>query len=276
MTTVEQIAKSNKWNMPTTCPCCGTPLEINENHTRLYCPNEIGCKSYVKARLSKWVSLLEMKGFGTATIEDLVETVGVKNISDLYNKSNLKALLKIPGYGEKTIQTLEKELATKNKMTLAKFIAGYDIESIGETQAEKIINEKGYQTIDQMTAAGKAEFVVPGIGITTANKLMHGFIQLKSDMDKTLGFVQVEGAKQPQKGGKLEGLSFCFTGKACKPRKELEKIVSDNGGTNSGVKKGLSYLVTDDTDSNSGKSLAAKKLGIPTISSTEFLKMAGC
>ena len=41
----------------------------------------------------------------------------------------------------------------------------------------------------------------------------------------------------------------------------------------SGVSKTLSYLVTDDLDSTSAKTTKAKNLGIPMISSFDFLKM---
>lgn len=57
------------------------------------------------------------------------------------------------------------------------------------------------------------------------------------------------------------------------PRAKLEAMVVENGGTNSAVKKGLTYLVTDDTESGSAKNVKAKELGIPVITSTEFLKL---
>ncbi|MBQ1998203.1 MAG: hypothetical protein II220_01805, partial [Spirochaetales bacterium] len=57
-------------------------------------------------------------------------------------------------------------------------------------------------------------------------------------------------------------------------RKACEKLVKDNGGiVASGVSKTLSYLVTDDLDSTSAKTTKAKNLGIPMISSFDFLKM---
>ena len=74
--------------------------------------------------------------------------------------------------------------------------------------------------------------------------------------------------------GKLNGMSFCFTGAGCKPRKELQMLVEENGGiVKSGVAKGLSYLVSDDKDSTSSKMVKAKSLGITLISSSEFLEM---
>lgn len=51
-------------------------------------------------------------------------------------------------------------------------------------------------------------------------------------------------------GGKLDGLSFCFTGKLeTMKRAEAEQMVRDHGGEpKSGVVKDLSYLVTNSTE----------------------------
>ena len=72
--------------------------------------------------------------------------------------------------------------------------------------------------------------------------------------------------------GKLTGKSFVFTGKVSNPRKELEKMVEDNGGkASSGVSKNTSYLVAGD---EAGSKLAkAQKLGVKVITEDEFLKM---
>ena len=103
---------------------------------------------------------------------------------------------------------------------------------------------------------------------------MRGFIQLKEDMDNVLRFISIKAAEKKVEGGKLAGMTFCFTGKACLPRTQLAKIVTDNGGEAwGGVKKGLSYLVTDDENSSSSKFVAATKLGIKKITSKEFLEM---
>ena len=77
---------------------------------------------------------------------------------------------------------------------------------------------------------------------------------------------------EEKKEGKLSGLSFCFTGKAeaIGTRTDCENLVIKYGGIISTVKKGLSYLVTDDINSGSSKNKKAKELGIPTITSYEF------
>ena len=270
--TVVELAKAHRWNMPTVCPLCKSPIEISENHRQMWCSNQ-NCKSYLKGRLCRWGATVGAKGFGFAVIEDLVNYCNVTEIADLYNQNTYSKLLALNGYGERTTDKLYSEITKTKELTLPKFISGFAIEGLGETQLEKIITEHNYQNIEQLYSAGSNGLVSKGIGPVTAEKLMKGLIQLKADMDSTLKFIKIKTEKKSE-GGKLQGMSFCFTGKACLPRPQLAKMVTDNGGEAwGGVKKGLTYLVTDDTESGSAKNTAAKKLGIPVINSTEFLKI---
>ncbi|MHA1107052.1 MAG: BRCT domain-containing protein [Promethearchaeota archaeon] len=73
---------------------------------------------------------------------------------------------------------------------------------------------------------------------------------------------------------KLEGLTFCFTGKLeTMTRKEADQLVAENGGTSkSGVVANLSYLVTNSTTQTT-KYIKAQDQGTKIISEVEFLAM---
>jgi len=75
-------------------------------------------------------------------------------------------------------------------------------------------------------------------------------------------------------GGKLEGLTFCFTGKLeTMKRAEAEQMVRDNGGeTKSGVVKNLSYLVTNSNEPTA-KYTKAQDQGSKIITEDEFLTL---
>ena len=74
--------------------------------------------------------------------------------------------------------------------------------------------------------------------------------------------------------GKLEGLSFCFTGKLeTMKRAEAEQLVIENGGeAKKSVIKNLSYLVTNSTE-QTVKFEKAQEQGTKIISEQEFLDM---
>jgi len=73
---------------------------------------------------------------------------------------------------------------------------------------------------------------------------------------------------------KLEGMSFCFTGKLdTMKRAEAEKLVRDHGGeAKSSVVKNLSYLVTNSNEQTT-KYKKAQSQGTKIITEEDFLKM---
>lgn len=73
---------------------------------------------------------------------------------------------------------------------------------------------------------------------------------------------------------KLDGLTFCFTGKLeTITRNEANGLVTEHGGTQkSGVVKDLSYLVTNSTEQTS-KYTKAQAQGTKIITEEEFLAM---
>lgn len=75
-------------------------------------------------------------------------------------------------------------------------------------------------------------------------------------------------------GNKLEGMTFCFTGKLeTMKRAEAEQLVKDNGGqARAGVSKNLTYLVTNSTESTA-KYTKAQEQNTKIITEDEFLKM---
>jgi DNA ligase (NAD+) len=74
--------------------------------------------------------------------------------------------------------------------------------------------------------------------------------------------------------GPLAGITFCFTGALSKPRKELEQLVEDHGGTLlNGVTKDLKYLVMADPASGSSKAQKAAKYGTICIDEAGFLAL---
>lgn len=261
-----------KFNAPTTCRHCGEKLVLNPKLTKLYCPN-MNCSSRTVSRISRWTN--KALTWAPKTITKLLEAGLITTISSLYEIDYSK-VAQLDGMGERSAEKLQTNLKkATSKMTLAKFVAGYNIEDIGETIISSIIEQKNIHSLEDLTKLSVSQITCKGVGETTAKKLFDGLEALKDDMFKTLQFVEIIEPDKPVTEGTLKGLSFCFTGKACMPRPKLEEIVKANGGTIGSVKPGLSYLVTDDTESGSAKNKKAKELGTPAITSADFLRLAG-
>ena len=278
MNNIQILATTHKWNLPTVCPVCGGELTLSDNHCQLKCVNEF-CKSKSSGRICKWTGVIGAKEFGLNTIETLFDNGIIDTISSLYTM-DLDAIAALPGMGMRSAMKMKKELDSHKEMTLAKFIAGYNIEGVGEKVIDNIIKAKNFKSFNDFFAYAKTpeRFVCDGVGSIISKKLDQGLQALREDMEKTLTFVTI---KEPEKkvintNGALGGKSFCFTGAASRPRKELWSLVENNGGiVHEGIKKDTDFLVLADPNSTSSKAVKARKQGITLISEDDFVKMCG-
>ena len=277
MNIIQLLAKSHKWNLPTVCPVCGGELTISDNHCQLKCTNDF-CKSKTSGRINKWTNTLDIKEFGLNTIETLIDNGVFDSISSLYTM-NLNKIAAIEGMGMRSAEKMKKELDAHKTMTLAKFVAGYNIEGVGEKVIENIIKFYSFKTLDDFFGSTSSQrFVCDGVGSVISKKLHEGLKALKSDMKKTEKFVTIKNAapKKTVSGGSLGGKSFCFTGAASRPRKELWELVEKNGGiVHESMKKDTDFLVLADPNSTSSKAQKARKQGTNLLSEDDFVKMCG-
>ena len=277
MNIIQTLAKTHKWNLPTVCPVCGGELTLSDNHCQLKCSNDF-CKSKTSGRINKWTNTLDIKEFGLNTIETLIDNGVIDSISSLY-KMNLNKIASIEGMGMRSAEKMKKELEAHKEMTLTKFVAGYNIEGVGEKVIENIIKFYNFKTLSDFYGSTSSQrFVCDGVGSVISKKLAEGLKALKSDMEKTLKFVTIKNATQKKvvAGGSLNGKSFCFTGAASRPRKELWELVEKNGGiVHESMKKDTYFLVLADPNSTSSKAQKARKQGTNLLSEDDFVKMCG-
>lgn len=261
---------------PQKCECCGTSLK--DEGSRLFCPNK-QCGKRVLHQLTKWVQTVDIRDLGEFLIKSLYESGTVKSISDLYaltteqltpfflNEQSIAAEKKSLG-AEKVYSSIQNH----RRMSLSVFVAGFDIEGIGETTVEKLVSA-GFDSIEKLLNMTEEEAArVSGFAEKMASIAVEGLVENSEEM-KSLsnGIIEIESTAV----GILSGKSFCFTGElVTMKRSDAEKIVKENGGTcKSSVTKDLSYLVTNDVSSGSSKNAKAAKLGIPVIDEKAFLAM---
>lgn len=264
-------------SFPVHCDQCQTPL-VDEG-TRLYCPNK-GCPKRILHQLEKWISVLDIRDFGITLLNSLFQAHKVDSILSLYQLTEADLT---PFFLNQESISKEKEslgakkviksLASRNTISLAAFVAGFDIEGIGETLMERL-TDAGFSTLEKLLAATAEDIsAVNGFGEITAATLVQGLAENREEMNSLVdkGFIVL---KEAASGGSLFGLSFCFTGELSIKRSQAEQLVKERGGTTkSSVVKGLSYLVTNDTSSGSSKNKKAAQLGIPVIDEAAFNKL---
>lgn len=255
---------------PETCSC-GTAL-VDEG-TRLYCPNA-ACPKKALHRLEKWVSVLDIRDLGTGILGRLFESGRIGSIADLYGLDP-EELAEYERMGPTLAAKLTANIRARRELGLAEFLAGFDMENLGITMLEKVV-QAGWDSLEKLRAATAEELAsVPGFGDITAEALVKGLADLASEMD--LALAAGLRIKAPVQGGPLAGLSFCFTGQLeSMKRAQAEASVKALGGSiRSSVGEGLSYLVTNDPASGSSKNRKATELGVQVIGEDAFLTLIG-
>jgi DNA ligase (NAD+) len=268
----EQPSGTEEIQFPETCGTCGARLV--DAGTRLFCPNP-GCKKRLLHRLEKWVSVLDIRELGEKLLLQLFEKKRVTHIHELYTLKT-EELAEYDRMGELSAAKVIRHIQTKRELSLAKFVAGFDLEGIAETTMEKIALA-GFNTLENLRSASAQDLAaVYGLGDITAKVIVEGLKECSGEMDAVLK-IGVITVAPPQAAEllPLRGISFCFTGelKTMKRPQAEEKVKALGGSAKSSVVKGLSYLVTNDPSSGSSKNKKARELGVQIIDESQFLAL---
>jgi DNA ligase (NAD+) len=231
-------------------------------------------------RLEKWIAVLDVRDFGVTLIKNLFDAGRLTSIADLYTLTEdeltpffLEADSLARDKKSLGAQKVLSSLKSKTELSLASFVAGFDIEGMGETLTERLV-DAGFDTLDKLFAATEEDIAgVNGFAETNARILVEGLAECAPQMRALLESRAVR-IRRVEAGGALAGLAFCFTGELSVKRSDAEARVKAAGGSvRSSVAKGLSYLVTNDPASPSVKSQRARELGIPVINEAAFLEL---
>ena len=114
---------------PSTCPSCGSKLELS--FPLLYCRNP-SCGDQSSKKIEHFAKTLKIKGLGPAAINSLV----LESINDIYaiTKHEIIDLLGSQKLGEKLFTEIENSV----KAPLNILLAAFSIRLIGKTASEKL------------------------------------------------------------------------------------------------------------------------------------------
>ena len=252
------------FTLPTHCPACSTALSREGEY--LVCRGE-DCPAQVVGAISRWVKKIGVLGIGDSVIGALVDAGKVWDAADLYTMDpNDIASVQIGGsrLGQ-SAHTLVAELRAKAEMPLNVLVGSTGINLCSRSVC-KVIVEAGYDTLDKMRVATKADIErIPGLGPTKADAFVDGLRTRASLIDRLLANgVRVKGKSV----GNLTGTSVCMTGFR---DAAMEQAFEARGGTvKSSVGKGLTYLVAKDPNGASGKLDKARGFGTIVLSQKEM------
>lgn len=141
------------FDMITTCPVCGHPLERKIDEADYYCTNP-ECPGKNINTLIHFASrqAMDIDTLGEKVVEILHELGYLNRISDIYTLKDYRAELKeIPGFGDKKVEKLLSAIEASKSQPLDRFIFGLGIKHIGSKVAKTLI--KHFPSIDALSRA---------------------------------------------------------------------------------------------------------------------------
>ena len=266
------------FNIPYKCPICGEPTSIHKDNDSevLFCDNP-QCQGKLINIIDHMCGKkgLDIKGLSKATIEKLINWGWIENPKDIFTlKDHMIEWTNKPGFGSKSVYNILEAIQVAEHTTLDKVIAAAGIPEIGTRVAKDLASH--YATWTDFRA--ETNFMqYDGIGEVMENNLLTFDY---SEMDYIVeNYLVIEKNKEERKQQKLEGLTFCVTGKLInkdrwKNRDELSNFIISLGGKVIGaVSPNINYLINNDINSTSSKNLRAKELGKQIIDEQTFIEM---
>lgn len=280
---LENLDKTGTCSIPTVCPSCGHEVHreagkldgvINLVCTNKHCPAQ---------NVSNFVLFASNEGFAIdglseKTIELFIEEGLIKDYKDIFSlKDHKEKIISLPLFGLKSYNNLISAIEKSKTISADKFIRSLGIQSIGSSVAASIFKGRNNEeTLKKLLNSNKKELMTEfGLGDKSSDKFLLYIKENKDTVIKDLLDIVAIKSLDEKIGNKLNGQSFCITGKLNTiSRKELEKLIKGNGGNvQSAVSSNTDYLINNDKTSGSSKNKKAKELGTSIINEEEALKL---
>ncbi len=260
-----------------TCPVCGAPTVQEEGTVDIKCSNP-SCPSKLVRNVVNFVGrdAMDIKGFGLAYVETLINQGYIHDLSDIYTlKEKRQELLNHKVIGlQKSTDNLLNAIEKSKENDAVKLLTSLGISNIGKSAAKSLM--KKYQTMDALMNASFASLIeVNDIGETSAKAIIDYFKDENNQkmIQKFKDYGLKMEMEQSEQSNKLEGLTFVVTGTLpTLSRKEATTLIEDNGGKVTGsVSKKTNYLVAGE---NAGSKLTkAQSLNITVLNEEQLNEM---
>jgi DNA ligase (NAD+) len=271
---VEGRRRSRPFEMPASCPVCGSDVEREgANH---YCTGGLSCPAQLKRGIEHFVSrgALDIEGIGERTIETMVDLGMLGSVSDLF-RLDRERLLELEGFAERSADNLLEAIERSKEVELARFIYALGIRNVGEHVAGLLAAH--YGDLGAIESATETDLTaIREIGPEVAASLTGFFANERNrkTVDELLRMgVKPVGPARTVESLPLAGKTFVFTGALGGiTRNEAKRRVQALGGRVSSSVSGKTDYVVAGAEPGS-KYEKAVKLGLTVLSLDEFLDM---
>ena len=283
-------ADAIEFQMPATCPSCGSPVIQEEGEVAFRCVS-IDCPAQAVERLIHWGSrkAMDIDGLGDELINRMVEEGVLSDVADFYDKLTEEVLASMPTgrvYDTDTADhlsgdnipvghTIAKKVMVQVEESktrgLGRVLFGIGMRHVGANVAELLAQEFG--SIQALATAPVEKIAeIPGIGPKIAESV-HEFFSIPENVAvierlRQAGVMLEEEKPENELPQTLAGLTFVLTG-------TLEHFTRDEAGAqlkamgakvSGSVSKKTSFVVAGEAAGS--KLTKAESLGVPVLDET--------
>ncbi len=270
-------AHAEPYQLPGHCPVCGAKAQREKDNADLKCTSP-NCPAQRERHIINFVGrdAMDIKGFGTVYVEELVRLGYLKDIADIYVLKEHRDDLIAQGVigKEKNTDKLLDAIEKSKENDAYQLLTGFGIPNVGKAAAKSILREfKSIQNLREADAEALKN--VNDIGEVSANCILEFFKDPKNQ--KIVGRMEQYGvnmeSKEQPRGTKFQGMTFVVTGTLKgMERKEASAIIEQQGGKVSGSVSKKTTMVLAGENAGS-KLIKAQELGVKIISEEELLAM---
>ena len=268
----EHTENSREIVPPAVCPACGAP--VVQDGIFVKCSNTRACANTIISALSHFCErdAMDIEGLSDKTLELLYGLNKVKAFHDIYALKQ-EDFDEVEGFRDKRTGNLLAAIEKSKTTTLARFLYAIGIPNIGKKSAGQL--EEEFHTLDAVMNASKEDFAalddfgdIMAEGVKAYFDDEHNRREIELLLKAGVTFIQKQVAEGVFSGKKVVLTGALASMKRGKAKEEIEKR---GGSVAESVSKAVNLVIVGE---DAGSKLAkAEKLGIPTISEGEFLKM---
>ena len=283
-------ADAVEFQMPATCPSCGSPVIQEEGEVAFRCVS-IDCPAQAVERLIHWGSrkAMDIDGLGDELINRMVEEGVLSDVADFYDKLTEETLASMPTgrvydtdtadhlsgdsipVGHTIAKKVMAQVEESKTRGLGRVLFGIGMRHVGANVAELLAQEFG--SIQALATAPVEKIAeIPGIGPKIAESV-HEFFSIPENVAvierlRQAGVALEEEKSENELPQTLAGLTFVLTG-------TLEHFTRDEAGAqlkamgakvSGSVSKKTSFVVAGEAAGS--KLTKAESLGVPVLDET--------
>ena len=278
-----------EWQMPTTCPSCGSPVICEEGEVAYRCVS-IDCPAQATERLIHWGSrnAMDIDGLGEEIVNRMVEQGLLRDVADYYDRLSVEELAAVDTgrryetatkdhnegdsipVGKTIAGKIMEQIQNSKRAGLSRVLFGLGIRHVGANVAALLANH--YGSLEGLMAADEEDIAqIDGIGPKIAHSVRQFFavpenVAVLERLRQAGVVLEQEGfGQEPEKPQSLAGLPFVLTGTLEHfTRTEAGNQLKAFGAKVSGsVSKKTSYVVAGAAAGS--KLTKAQQLGVPVL-----------